>query len=258
VEEEFAEFFGERRDVLHAVEAEAKSLPMGLAATVASLVLRLDVSSWTPLISAREREREGNDFGHASGLRRLVKKLDQYEHAVPEARAFVAACLDPATSAERLESLLRTYESASGTRADIRAELMTKRDLAFPLLCREFRRMCLADAEHTGNRDEDHYGEAEEHYGYNGAWYVQLELANLISQTGDCRALSFLAEALLKSQRTLSNHNSWAIGIVKCVASFGVTYRFLNECMSDFVGISATEILRPPDRCLRCGWPQPW
>ena len=92
VEEKFAEFFGERNDVLHAVEAEAKSLPTGLAATVASLVLRLDVSSWTPLISsAREREREGNDFGHARGLRRLVKKLDQYERAVPEARAFVAA-----------------------------------------------------------------------------------------------------------------------------------------------------------------------
>ena len=135
---------------------------------------------------------------------------------------------------------------------------MTKRELAFPFLCREFRRMCLADAESTGNRDKDHYGEAEEHYGYSGAWYVQLELADLISQTGDYRALSFLAEALLKSQHTLSNHNSWAIGIVKCVASFEVTYRFLNECMSDLVGISATEILQPPHRCHRCGWPLPY
>ncbi|MGA2350880.1 MAG: hypothetical protein ABSF70_10640 [Terracidiphilus sp.] len=247
-EERFAEFFSERYDVLDAVEAEARSLPTDFAATVASLVVRLDVSSWTPLISsAREREGEGNDFGHARGLRRLVKKLDQYERAVPEACAFVVAYRDPATSAERLEGLLRAYEPASVRGADIEDELMTKRELAFPLLCREFRRMCLADAASTGGRDEGEYGEAEVHYGYSGAWCVQLALADLISRTGDYRALSFLAEALSKSKHTLSRRNSWAIGIVKCIASFEVTYGFLNDCMYDLLGISTTEILRPPD-----------
>jgi len=257
-EERFAEFFAERNDVLYAVEAEAKSIPGPLAATVASLVLRLDVSSWTPLISAaRARETERDDFGHGSGLRRLITKLDQYERAVPEARAFVAACRDPATSAERLASLLSAYEASSGSKADIRAELMASREPAFPILCREFRRMYLADPESTGNRDVDHYGEAEEHYGYSGAWYVQLELADLISQTGDYRALAFLAEALLKSRHRLSNHNSWAIGMVKCVASFKVSNRCLNECMSNLTGINATEILRPVVRCHNCGWPTP-
>ena len=254
-EEQFAEFFAIRSDVIHAVESEAETAQASLAAAVASLVLRLDVSLWTPMISsAIDRERKDDGFGHARALRRLIAKLDQYERAVPEARAFVAAARDPATSSNSLDTRLSAYEAACGSEAGIKAGLRAVREPAFALLCREFRRMCLAHAQNTVNRDVDHYGEAEEHYGYNGEWYVQLELADLISQTGDYRALSFLAEALLRSQQPLSNHNSWAIGIVNCVASFKVSHRFLNECMSDLVGISATKILRPRDLCPRCGW----
>jgi len=107
----------------------------------------------------------------------------------------------------QLQELLSAYKQAAGSIDTITRELERNCLEGSNLLCLQFRRMCFADANwrHRG------YSDADDDYGFNGAWYVQLWLAEILCKTGDERALPFVAEGLVGRPHALSNDNGWGL-----------------------------------------------
>jgi hypothetical protein len=235
-EGEFESYFSERPDVIAEVEKEAASSSKELKMKVASLIVRLEVNMWTPLL-----DTEG-DNEHTRALKRLIRCLEKYEYDSPEANAFVASCRDSSTPGKRKYELLDDYEHTIGDSSKVEDALIQLGDSALPLICTQFRRMCLRNAE-----GEFHYGE-EEDYGYSGAWYVKLALASLMSKSGDFRTLPFFVEALLLNRGKLSYHNSWATGMARCLRQYRVPIRVIDECMRKVIGISGSYLLYPRKR----------
>jgi hypothetical protein len=73
---------------------------------------------------------------------------------------------------------------------------------------------------------------------------MDIELAKVMSQLRDLRALPFLADAILRHADDVNGHNDWGLGIVRAVQAFGVDHKTVDGCFQRLVGVAASEVLR--------------
>jgi hypothetical protein len=222
----FARLFAERPDVIAEIEAEASLAPVRTVAEFEKLLVRLEVQvceprppSWT----APEDQAHGE---------RLLTLIDRLDADLEEAKAFVATSRQSGVSYDEWHERLQRYQRASGERGRIRSAIAALGVAVVPLVCLSFRRFDASDAFHATCD------------GFEATWRMDIELAKVMSQLRDLRALPFLADAILRHADDVNGHNDWGLGIVRAVQAFGVDHKTVDGCFQRLVGVAASEVLR--------------
>jgi len=221
--ERFSQFFVERPDVIAEVEEAATRVPGQTAADFERLLLRLEVKVCAPRQSWGRRE----GIPHRE---RLVALIARYDAALEEARLLVAASGEPFRYTE-WDEFLKGYQHAIGEVGRIRSAMVKLGIGIFPLVCRAFRQY---DSSNAFKRTCD---------GYDYTWRMDVELAMVMSQLRDLRALPFIAEAVLKHTDEIGR-SAWGVGMIRSIQAFGVDPATADQVLKRLVGVTATEILR--------------
>jgi hypothetical protein len=72
---------------------------------------------------------------------------------------------------------------------------------------------------------------------------MDVELARLMSRLRDLRALTFLADAIVRHADSVNGKNDWSTGILRAVSSFGASRATVDACLERIVGVTLSEIL---------------
>jgi hypothetical protein len=222
-DERFARFFAESPDLIAEVETQASSIPQQTVAECERLLMRLEIIVWPRVWKGSE------NLAHLEGLLRLI---EQHDANLDEAKAFVSTTRQSGVNIDDFYDALKRYQRAIGEINRIRRAIVALGEIAVPLVCLAFRRFYKADA-HNSESD-----------GYLHMWRIELELADVLSQLKDFRALPFIADAMLMHQNDMNGHNNWGLGIVRAVQAFRVPRQTVDDCFERLVGVSASEILR--------------